>query len=325
MSYRISLARHADLPTEQEWTPQAEHWPSIQKRFMTDLQLAAGLAVLASIIFAVGAQLSRLGLRTVDAQNGAFISIAAATVMYWCAAPWLLEPGMWIWPAVAFFIVAGLFRPAVSSAAAMAGTAVLGPTISTTLSSSAPLFGLIAGVVFLNEPLTWPLTLGTLLIIAGVVLLARRPGSSVAQNWPLWALSLPILAAIIRVGAHLVTKIGMEDIPSPYCAGLVGYTASLGVASANLVRRRQNTVRLFATPGARWFLATGVMFGLAVGTLNLALLYGPLSIVAPLVSLEPLAVLLLGVTLFGESNITRRVVIASLIVVAGAILITARG
>ncbi len=66
------------------------------------------------------------------------------------------------------------------------------------------------------------------------------------------------------------------------------------------------------------------MFGIAVGTLNLALLYGPLSIVAPLVSLEPLAVLLLGITVFGERNITRRVILASMVVVAGAVLITAQ-
>jgi drug/metabolite transporter (DMT)-like permease len=38
--------------------------------------------------------------------------------------------------------------------------------------------------------------------------------------------------------------------------------------------------------------------------------------------LEALAVLLLGVTVFGEKNITPRVVLAALVVVAGAALIT---
>lgn len=291
---------------------------------MSELHLAAVLAVVAAFVFAIGAQLSRLGLRTIDAQNGTFISIVTAAILYWLPAPWLLKSEFWLWPAIAFFIAAGLFRPAISSAFAMAGTAVLGPTISTTISSSAPLFGLAAGVVFLDEPLTAPVTAGTMLIIVGVVLLSRRQGNTLGQNWPLWALLLPLGAAVIRVGAHLVTKLGMEDIPSPYFAGLIGYTASLGVASANLVRRRQNPRVVFATPGAYWFVATGVMFGIAVGTLNLALLYGPLSIVAPLVSLEPLAVLLLGVTVFGEKNITRRVVLAALVVVAGAVLITAQ-
>lgn len=291
---------------------------------MTDLHLASALAIVAAFVFAIGAQFSRLGLRTLDAQNGTFISIVTAAVLYWAAAPWLLEPEYWLWPAIAFFIAAGLFRPAISSAFAMAGTAVLGPTISTTISSSAPLFGLAAGVIFLDEPLTVPVTAGTVLVIVGIVMLARRPGSALEQHWPLWALLLPIGAAIIRVGAHLVTKLGMEDIPSPYFAGLIGYTASLGVATANLIRRRQNPRVLFSTPGAHWFIATGVMFGIAVGTLNLALLYGPLSIVAPLVSLEPLAVLLLGITVFGERNITRRVILASMVVVAGAVLITAQ-
>ena len=42
---------------------------------MTDVHLAAALAIVAAVVFAVGAQLSRLGLKTRDAQNGTFISI----------------------------------------------------------------------------------------------------------------------------------------------------------------------------------------------------------------------------------------------------------
>ena len=55
---------------------------------MTDFQLAVALSLSAAFIFAVGAQLTRFGLRTIDPQSGALVSIAAATVLYWCVAPW---------------------------------------------------------------------------------------------------------------------------------------------------------------------------------------------------------------------------------------------
>ncbi|NKC11808.1 MAG: EamA family transporter [Gammaproteobacteria bacterium] len=258
------------------------------------------------------------------------ISIAAATALYWAAAPWQLDmdtlihhylPSSAIW----LFALVGLFRPALSSTFAMAGTAILGPTISTTLSATAPLFGLLFGVMLLGEAFTLPVTLGTVTIVAGVMLLAKRGGHDITGHWPLWALVLPVLAAVIRVCAHLVTKVGMEEIASPYFAGLVAYNVSLLVAAANLARRRVNPITLLAANSASWWFAlTGILFGIAIFTVNTALQYGPLSVVAPLVSLEAIFVLFLGVTVFRERKIDARVTLAVLLVVVGAVAISAR-
>ena len=112
---------------------------------MTDFQLAVALSL--SAAFAVGAQLTRYGLRTVDPQSGALVSIAAATVLYWCVAPWQLSVAMFASSAVWLFVLVGMFRPAVSSTCAMIGTAILGPTVSTTLEYRA-IFRLAFGVAF---------------------------------------------------------------------------------------------------------------------------------------------------------------------------------
>ena len=79
---------------------------------MTDVHAAAGLSLLAAATFALGAQFSRLGLRSIDAQTGALISIAAATVMYWAVAPWFLRAEYWTVSAVWLFVLVGVFRPA---------------------------------------------------------------------------------------------------------------------------------------------------------------------------------------------------------------------
>ena len=100
---------------------------------LTDFHFAVVLSLSAAFIFAVGAQLSRLGLRSVDPQSGAMVSILAATALYWLAAPWQLEVRYFASSAVWLFALVGVFRPALSSTFAMAGTAILGPTVSTTL------------------------------------------------------------------------------------------------------------------------------------------------------------------------------------------------
>ena len=69
----------------------------------------------------------------------------------------------------------------------------------------------------------------------GVMALAKRDGKGEDTSWPLWALALPVLAAVIRVGAHLLTKVGMEEVPSAYFAGLVAYNASLTVAVTTFI------------------------------------------------------------------------------------------
>ena len=291
---------------------------------MSDFQLAVALSLSAAFIFAVGAQLTRYGLRTIDPQSGALVSIAAATVLYWCVAPWQLSVAMFASSAVWLFVLVGMFRPAVSSTCAMIGTAILGPTVSTTLSSTAPFFGLAFGVAFLGESLTVPVTVGTLSIVIGVIALAKRDGKGEDTSWPLWALALPVLAAVIRVGAHLLTKVGMEEIPSAYFAGLVAYNASLAVAVTTFILRRQSVLTLMRDPNVHWFMGAGVAFGIAVLLVNVALQFGPLSVVAPLVSLEAIFVLALGLTIFKEGRLTLRIVVAVTLVVAGAVAISAR-
>lgn len=291
---------------------------------MSDFHLAVVLSLSAAATFALGAQFSRLGLRSIDAQSGAMVSIAAATLLYWAVAPWHLDAGYWLSGVVWLFVLVGVFRPALSSMFAMAGTAILGPTVSTTLSGTAPLFGLLLGVFVLNEELTLPVLAGTGAIVAGVMLLARRDGEQVHVNWPLWALVLPVLAAVIRVCAHLLNKVGLETVPSPYFAGLVAYNVSMVVSLANFQRRGLRFAPLLANPDVWWFAGTGAVFGLAIFMVNSALTYGPLSVVAPLVSLEAIFVMLLGLLVFRERTVNRRIVFAVVMVVGGAVAISAR-
>lgn len=285
-------------------------------------QTAAGLALLAAALFGFGMQFTQLGLRSVDSQRGTLLTIASSTVFYWLAAPWLLEWHYWQSNVVWLFLAIGLFRPFLSSNLSLAGTVMLGPTISSTLSATAPFFSLLFGVLILDESLTYRTFLGTAAIVLGVVLLARQRGRGHSAAWPLWAIALPIGAAVIRVAAHLVAKIGMETIPSAYFVGVVSTSASLVLALANNARRGTSLMGLTRQFDSLWFLVTGLFYATAVFVLNIALQRGDLSVVGPIVSCEPIFVMIFGALFFRQRNMHAGVVLCVLIVVAGVVLIS---
>lgn len=277
------------------------------------------LALGSAFLFAFGIQFTRVGLRRSDPPTGTLVSIGTATLLYWAAAPWLLERDYWLSPAVALFAAIGLFRPFLSSNLSMAGTKHLGATISSTLAATSPLFGVAFGVFLLGEHFGPGIALGTIAIVAGVVVLSWR--GDVSHAWPWWALLLPVGAALLRSIAHAFAKVGMESLPSPYFVGLVGYSVSFLVALADQGRRGA-PLRAVVSPGGGWFVLTGSSYALAILCLNSALNCGRLSVVAPIIACAPLFTLLLGVSLFQERAVTARVVMAVLLVVPGVALVS---
>ncbi len=281
------------------------------------------LSLAAAFLFATGIQFARLGLEHTDTRTATLTQIGAATLLYWLAAPLFIEGWFFTSPAILLLAAIGLFRPFLSANLAMAGTRLLGPTISSTVSSTAPMFGVFLGVLVLEESLTLPVITGALGIVLGVACLSWK--GDVSRAWPLWALALPIGAALLRTLAQMFAKIGMDSIPSPFFVGLVGYTVSFAIAlltTRGLAGRRPE--RLW-TPGSRWLMLTGLCYGFAILALNTALQCGQLVVVSPIVACSPLFSLLLGWLVFRERTIDRRVVLAVVLVVPSVALIALKG
>ena len=281
------------------------------------------LSLAAAILFALGNQLSRVALRHVDSQTAVLWQIGVSVSIYWLAAPFYMEAWYWTAPVLPLLVVLGCFRPLVSANLGMAGTRILGPTINATVSATAPLFGVALGVLLLAEALSWEVALGSVGIVAGVILISWRGQSS--RTWPLVALLLPVGAALVRSLSHAFSKIALEEIPSPFFVALVAYSVSFVLALANQARTGRSALTAVAPGGVKWLLVTGACYGSAVLVLNTALLHGRLIVVAPIVACAPLFTLLLGAAVFREDAVTRRVVIAVLVVVPSVALIGVRG
>ena len=280
--------------------------------------------LLAAFLYGLGAQFQYVGLSYMEPRGGAAITIAASALFYLAAAPFLLEPAHLLHPAVLIFVLVGLFRPALSANLALAGMKHLGPTLGSTLASTSPLFGAAFGVLWLGEALTWPAAAGTAAIVLAIAMLARRDGRT-AADWPAWALLLPVGAAAIRAAAHVLSKVGMESIPDPYFAGLVGFVVSALVSQAAHKARRDAPPVRWIGRGAAWFVGASACFCLATFALNTALLTGDVVRVVPVVAAAPVFTLILSAAIFRRERLTVRVLAAVALVVPAVALIAAAG
>jgi len=277
-------------------------------------------ALAAAMAFAIGDQCQYMGVRSLDSRSGTMISILTSTACFWLLAPFLLDLSHWGAAGIWIFALIGLFRPALSANLSVAGVRHLGPTLSSTLGSTSPLFGTALGVLWLGEILTWPVALGTAGIIGAILLLSRRGGSGTV-DWPLWALALPIAAAAIRALAHVLSKVGMVTVPDAYLAGLVAFTvSSVVLLSSQALRRVQPQILLGGSPSL-WFVGSGVSMAVAITLLNQALLTGEIIVVVPIVSAAPVFTLLLSIAVFRRERLTGRLVAAVAVVVPSVILI----
>jgi len=278
------------------------------------------LSLGAAVLYALGTHFIAFGLRHLDAQTGTMVDIGSATLVHWLLSPFFVERHFWLTGAALIFAIIGLFRPILSANLAASGVKHLGPTLCSALSATSPFFAAGFGVFLLGEILTPRIALGTAAIVGALVLLLYRGGGP-RSSWPLWALSLPLGAAIIRAAGHAFTKLGLGMLPSPFFAGMVTYSASfvlaVGVARAQRLPFRQ----VVRSPGFRWFAAAGAVHAVAGFLMNWALAIGEVIVVLPIVSTFPFFTMALGFFAFRNERLSLRAVAAVFLVVGGVLLI----
>lgn len=275
---------------------------------------AAGASALA---FGAAVVTSKRGLRYRDARAGAAISIPSATLLFVAAAPFALDTAGFVAAALLVFAIVGIFFPATVTLLTFEANDRLGPTVTSAVSGSAPLFALLAAALVLGESIPARAVLASLGVLAGISLMSWR-GAGEAQRLG-WPLALPLAGAAIRGFAQVAAKAGLALWPNPFGAALIGYV----VSSATVVaadRARQN--RPHAAPGGvSWFVATGVLNGLAVLLLYWALGRAPVALVAPIVAAYPLVTAILSIALGEEPPRPRAIAGSALIVAAIALLV----
>jgi drug/metabolite transporter (DMT)-like permease len=288
-----------------------------------NVRMTAALLAFASAAFlGAGVVITQFGLRTVHPLSGAAISIPAFTICFLLMSPVLLHGETIVWQALPIFAAVGLVFPVLLTLLTFASNLALGPVAASALGNLSPLFSVAIAVVLLHEPLR-PLQFAGVVISAVGALVVTVTRTADMRDWRTWALLLPLGASLLRGVGPPVIKVGLELWPSPIAASLTGYVFStLTVLTIERIR----TGRFIAQApwaGRLWFAANGICNGIGTLFLYAALASGPVTLVAPIYATYPLVTVVLSALVLTHIRITLRLLLGTVLAVAGVVLILA--
>jgi drug/metabolite transporter (DMT)-like permease len=269
--------------------------------------------------FGAGFVLTQFGLRWMPPWVGVAISIPTSTLLFWCLAPFFVDPSGGSLNAVVLFAGIGLLFPGVAALLNFESNRLMGPNIAGALSSLTPVFAVILAIVILGERVRVPQLLALAALVIGISLMYRVHVSLSARS--LWLMALPVASSAIRGVIQPIAKLGFAWWPNPIAAVVVSYTVSSAVLIVAALIRAGGIVPAIDYRGALWFAAVGLCNGLAVLAMYGALASGPVTIVSPLIAGYPLVTLLLSRVFLAKEVVSPQLIAGVTGVVSGVVLL----
>ncbi len=283
--------------------------------------LVPAIAFAASIVFAVSNHVQHIALDHMDVRTGTIVNVATTALVLWLAAPLFLVPESLLTRAAALFAIAGLVVPSLSMTLHTLSVRIIGPGITAGLTSTSPVFAMVIAVAVLGEIVTGRILVGTAIVVSGIGFIALS-SRNVGVSWPVWAVLIPLGAALTRGFAHNIIKFGLNELPSPMTAALISSTVSLLVLLIVNGASRQKFPRL--GPGYYWFGLLGILNAIGLIGINMALHLGDVVVVSPLIATTPVFTLLIGWMFFRREAVTWSSFLAIAIIFTGCVLIVTR-
>ena len=282
--------------------------------------LAVLFGVLSGAFFGALAVTVRIALRSgaepeagaAVAATTAFLIAAAVAVAAWST----VRPGQ-LWA----FLLIGMLVPGASQILFVLAVRDAGPSRAAILIGTAPLISVLIALTLLDEPFHVALVAGTVLIVAGGAALTRervRP-----HDFKRLGAALALLcAALFAVRDNVVRWVARDQHPPPLVAAATSLLGAAAILALYLVivRRRNLAGRLRSS--AKPFVPAGIALAGGYVCLLEAFSHGRVSIVAPLNATQSLFAVALSALALGKTEaIGSRLVVASVLIVAGGALI----
>ena len=277
---------------------------------------AVVLALASAFLFGAMTVAIRLALQRGPSPHAGALFTALAALAF--ALPFAAYQGGELtgaWP----FVLAGMLGPGVSQILFTLAVSEAGPSRTSVVVGTAPLFSVAIALVFLDEPVKAALIVGAILIVAGGVLLvgeSERP-VHVRVIGLVFALAATVIFA---TRDNLLRWLAVDTDVEPGVAAAATLAAGCAVIFAYTVVRGVRLSRV----DARLFLPAGLLFGASYVCLFEAYYRGPVTVVSPLIATESLwGVLLSAIVLRRSEGIGSRLVAGAGLIVCGGILIGA--
>ena len=280
----------------------------------------AWIALLSAICMAAASIFIRQGLRQSNPHTGYWINLVVGVSGLWIAVL-LLTPGdIWSFRALPFFILSGLVGTIGGRFTRFIGIDKVGASVGSAINNLNPFIAAGLAIVFLGEKVTLPILAATVVIVLGTILLTlsgRQAGFR-----PLH-LIYPFTAACCFGVVGVIRKLGLSEA-GPVFGSAVNMTTALIVFTAFLLVSGNASLMRCRQESLWYFIAAGVAENTGVCLLIVALSLGQVSVVTPLSGTSPLFVLLLTVLFLRDIEaLSARIMLGTLLIVAGVILLTA--
>jgi drug/metabolite transporter (DMT)-like permease len=282
--------------------------------------LAVLLAALSTLGFGAAFVLTQFALRRTPPRLGAAFSVPTSTVLFWCLAPFSIDPAEVDLGAAGLFAGVGLLFPAAVTLSTFESNRLMGPNIAGAVGGLGPVFAVLLAMMLLGEPLRLLQLFGITAIVAGVVLMYRGLWQVFTVR-ALWLLALPLGSSAIRGFVQPVIKLGLERWHSPIAAVVISYTVSSAVLILAALVPPHAPKQSFDRRGALWFAVVGLCNGSAVLSMYSALGCGPVALVSPLIVTYPLVTLLLSSKFLRRERFDLQLIAAVAVTVGGVVLL----
>ena len=281
------------------------------------------LALTSGFLSALATIFVRQGLRGSDPYTGVWINMMVGTAGLWICVLATGGAGRVSMKSALLFASAGLIGTVGGRLSRFFAIEKVGASIASAVGNLTPLIASILAIALLDERVTLPVVLGTVVIVAGTVLLSV---SGVQLGFRPWMIVLPLTSATCFGIVQVIRKVGLSEM-GPVLGAAINTTTAL-IAFSGLMLGMGRGRELVACRGRTlgYFIAAGVAENGGVFLLIVALSVGAVSVVTPLTAASPLFVLLLTpFFLRGVEVLTTRIVIGTVLIVIGVYLITALG
>jgi drug/metabolite transporter (DMT)-like permease len=315
--------------------------------------IGAFMALGVGFLFAAGVVMARVGLVNVPSSTGNLISVVSGWVPIAVIAAIFYPNELFTMPAAAYLwmIAVGAINFPIGRFLNLASLKMLGVARANPVMATAPLYSAFVGVVFLDENMTWPIALGILITMGGVILVvtsAMRGSRPQPRPSPAAGAPVPAGDAIETVSilsrfrtpfylgyASAFTSAVVYGIMPAMSKQAISYsgnpivTASFTLLAGGLIMalaiapRIPRDLRMSPRRGLAFVLAGGVSMTIGVLLLYSAVLRAPVIVVSPIVSLQPVIALIMAHFFLQKlERITWPLVLGTLLVVAGVVTIT---
>jgi DME family drug/metabolite transporter len=256
--------------------------------------------------------------------NVSVLISAVGLVILWPLAIVLTDFGTANMEGIALFALGGLLTPGLVRLFYYNGLAKLGASVNSSIFSVYPIYTALLAVLFLSEILTPQNWIGVVSIVLGVIFVeftsrdASNGGKSIRKS-----LIFPVLGGLTLGVSAIIRKSALDLFNAPLLGVAVAYTFSFLVFAVMLAFSKPTRKVLSLKKDFRLFWLAGVGQTLSWIFSFYALSLEKVSVITPLLSIEPLFVVLLAyVYLRGTEHVSLKLVASIILTVFGVILVT---